>query len=234
MTSQLTIDFAVDKLRSFDNFFVEENEALVDALKRFVAKELCAPSDSLFYLHGSAGLGKSHLLEAVCQMGTELGLRCQYVPVASFINMQPEITFGMEAADILCIDDIGLVEKSQVWQEALFDLVNRVIEQGHKIIFSSQFSARESQLSLADLESRLEWGETWKIKELDDEQQIRLLQFRANCKGMSISNDVAQYIHHRLSRDIASIIECLDSLDAQSLAEQRKLTIPFIKTVMDW
>jgi DnaA family protein len=87
-------------------------------------------------------------------------------------------------------------------------------------------------LSLEDLRSRLQWGLTYQVHSLTDEDKQQALQMRARARGLELSDDVAQYIIQRLPRDTNELFWQLARLDHASLAEQRKLTIPFVKKVL--
>lgn len=234
LVTQLTIDFAVDNDATFANFYSIGNEALVSQLNAFVEQDTAQASESLFYMHSSSGTGKTHLLHALCQAASEQKLNCQYLPMKAFCSYDTEVTLGMEQADILCIDDIDAIKLFPDWQQAIFDLINRVLEQGNKIIFCAKQPAADVGFSLPDLLSRLQWGQIWRIMPLDEEGQLAMMMFRAKCKGMTLSYDVAKYLHLRLSRDSSSIMQCLERLDKSSLEAQRRLTIPFIKQLMRW
>ncbi|NTS76063.1 DnaA regulatory inactivator Hda [Catenovulum sp. SM1970] len=231
---QLTMDFALDKETSLANYYTFGNEDLLNQLKAFVKEPAEKPADALLFLHSPTGCGKSHLLQALCQYAYEIGISNQYLPLHVFSHYEVEATMGMEQFPLLLIDDIDALKHNPAWQEAIFDLINRVLEKQGKIIFAADNTVENLGLSLPDLISRLQWGQTWALTPLDDEYQIEMMIFRAKCKGMTLSDEVAQYIHTRLSRDPKSIIRCLEKLDKASLEEQRRLTIPFIKQLMRW
>ena len=60
------------------------------------------------------------------------------------------------------------------------------------------------------------------------------LKFKANIRGILVSDAVAEYIYTRCQRDAKSLFDLLNVLDRLSLVEQRKLTIPFVKQAMSW
>ena len=60
------------------------------------------------------------------------------------------------------------------------------------------------------------------------------LKFKANIRGILVSDAVAEYIYTRCQRDAKSLFDLLNVLDRLSLVEQRKLTIPFVKQAMAW
>ena len=84
---------------------------------------------------------------------------------------------------------------------------------------------------MPDLRSRLQWGPVFQLKPLSDEKKIIALQLRANQRGLVLPDNVAQYLLTHFPRDLFTLFERLDELDKASLAMQRRLTIPFIKSV---
>ena len=67
---------------------------------------------------------------------------------------------------------------------------------------------------------------------LDDDQKQAALQFRARARELELNDEVAAYIIQRLPRDMNELFWQLNRLDHASLAEQRKLTIPFVKKIL--
>ena len=118
------------------------------------------------------------------------------------------------------------------WQQAIFDLFNRVLEQNNYLLISGDESAQQLGISLPDLVSRLTWGLTEQVKPVDDEEKVIALQYRATQRGLFLSDEVVKFLLNRLSRDMGSLINSLDVLDKASIQEQRKITIPFIKEVL--
>jgi DnaA family protein len=70
------------------------------------------------------------------------------------------------------------------------------------------------------------------VHNLSDEDKQQALQMRARARGLELGDEVAQYIIQRLPRDTNELFWQLQRLDHASLAEQRKLTIPFVKKVL--
>ena len=87
-------------------------------------------------------------------------------------------------------------------------------------------------VTLPDLSSRLKSGVSLHLPNYDDAVQRRLLQHRANRRGMYLSNEVANFLLTRLPRDTATLMSALDNLDKASLQEQRRLTLPFVKATL--
>ncbi len=88
-------------------------------------------------------------------------------------------------------------------------------------------------LHLPDLKSRLAWGLVLQLQPLSDEDKLETLQMRAIQRGFRLPVSVAQFILKRCTRTMHDLDNILDRLDQASLAHQRKITIPFVKTILD-
>ena len=86
---------------------------------------------------------------------------------------------------------------------------------------------------LPDLRSRLGWGPVFHLRELDDEDKIKAMQKRADQSGLEMADNVANYLLTHYPRDLFDLFERLDHLDRASMAMQRRLTIPFVKSVLE-
>ena len=76
------------------------------------------------------------------------------------------------------------------------------------------------------------WGQVFKIKPPDDQLKIEILKRKAKERSFELSNNVAEFLIHRISRDLNSLIKILDDIDRSSLAAKRKVTIPFVKELI--
>ena len=88
-------------------------------------------------------------------------------------------------------------------------------------------------MGLADLASRLRSGVVMQVAGMTDFEKQAALQLRAAARGLELGDEVAQYILHRAPRDTNELFYYLNRLDDASLAEQRRLTIPFVKRVLN-
>lgn len=224
---QLPLAIQLNEHARFENFVDSGDAFLTAALSDFISSE----SETVFYIWGAPSTGKTHLLQAVCQQAGDQGLTSNYLPMSELIIHPPELLPGMESMALICVDDIQCVVGKPEWQEAFFNLFNRMRELGNKLVFAAVASPRELGLSLNDLVSRLEWGQVFHLSAANDEQKKKVLQQRAKQKGLELDEDVARYLLNNFSRNLAHLIEVLDTLDQESLIRKRRITIPFIKEV---
>ena len=210
---------------SFANYWSSVNAKLIELIK----EQLVTPNQPCLYLWGKAGVGKSHLLQAACGYAYQVQKTAVYIPLADHKNMDPDILQGLEQYSLICIDDLDAVCGKDSWELALFHLYNRVCEHGGIMIFGALKKPADSAITLQDLVSRLAWGIVWQVQELPDSDKLAALQLRARQRGFSLPDEVGAYLMQRWPRDMHSLFALLDKLDQASLAEQRKLTIPFVR-----
>ena len=126
-----------------------------------------------------------------------------------------------------------LLPQSLVWEEALFDLINRMRETGNSLLLAAATSPEAMQVQLPDLRSRLAWGPVFQLQSLSDAEKYEALRIRANQRGLELPGNVAEYLMRHYPRDLFGLFERLEMLDTAAMAMQRKLTIPFVKSVLE-
>lgn len=228
MSRQLALGLQLRTSARFENFVAGSNAELVDQLRR------CAEGrgEAFFACWGAPGSGKTHLLQASCHHAASDGRSATYVSLREHAALQPVLFEGWEAFDLVCIDDIEAVAGDARWENALFHLYNRVRERGGCLVISALGAPARLNIHLPDLRSRLAWGVGYQLKPLTDAQLLQALQLRARQRGCEIPDDTAGYLLKRLPRDTASLFDMLERLDEASLEAQRKLTVPFVKSVL--
>jgi len=231
---QLPLGVSLRDDATFDNFYLSEldpNRQVVALLQSFASGQ---NPESAVYIWGDAGSGVSHLLQSACQSAEASGRTFQYLPMAELMAMDPAVILdGLEQLDLVCIDDLHLLEGQSQWQTAMFHLYNRVRDSGRQLLLGARKSPRGMDIALADLQSRLQWALVFQLQPMNDKDKVAALRRRSRLRGFDLPEDVAQYILHRAPRDTRALFLCLEQLDRASLMAQRKITIPFVKQVLD-
>ncbi len=217
---------------TFANFYVAgANQLLADELQR----QAQGGGEQWLYIHGRAGSGRSHLLQACCHLADARGAYARYLPVAELLSYRPEeLLESAESLDLLCLDDIDRALGNPDWERALFNCYNRLLASGTAMLVAAEQPVLQLSCQLPDLRSRLSGFSVLQVHPLNDEERVQALQFRGRCLGIELPDEVADYIYVRCQRDLGHLFAVLDTLDRQSLAKKRKLTIPFVKTAMGW
>ncbi len=235
VASQLALSVQLPDDETFSSFQSIANYPAVEQVKAFLNVDSSLSTSNQvnsFYLFGLSGVGKSHLLHASCTYAEKQGLSSVCLSFSELKQLSVEVLDGLEHIDLICLDDVQLIAGDKVWQQAVFDLFNRVVEHNKRLIITGDQSALQLGINLADLVSRLSWGMTEQIKPLDDEEKLIALKFRAQQRGLLLSDDAAKYLLSHLSRKMSHLISALSELDEASIREQRKITIPFIKDIL--
>jgi DnaA family protein len=228
---QLSLSVSLSDYATFDNFFVPADGSNAQSLA-LLCQQL-EGGENFIYLWGGEGAGLSHLLQAACHQALDRGLSAAYLPLAEMRSLDPrQVLAELETLDFLALDDLQCVAGERVWEESLFHLYNGLRDGGKRLLVAARTSPRELTLGLEDLRSRLMWGLTLQLYPLSDTDKRLALQSRARARGLELNDEVASYLMQRLPRSTHELFEQLQRLDEASLAEQRRLTIPFVKRVL--
>ena len=238
---QLTLPVTLPTDETFDSFVDTGNQEVVALLKGIPSAMPAwqdAPSlASLSALHlplvtllGGQGLGKSHLLYALCHQLAQQNVNHLYLNLNHHAQWSFDIFDGLENLSVICLDNIHAIAGQPRWEEALFDLFNRVIENPHALIVgSSQHGPSHPAFQLPDLSSRLAWGVIYHLIALNDESRKEVVRLRANQRGLRLSEQALQFLLHHSDRDLRSLLNLLARLDTRSLQVQKKLSVAMVK-----
>ncbi len=192
------------------------------------AQALASGADSLLYLHGIEASGKSHLLQAMCADCTGAA----YLPLRTLRALAPETLDGLAGLPLVAIDDPDAIAGEMPWEQHLFSLYNECMAAGTRIAVAARMPAIDLPLALPDLRSRLAAMPHFALRPLDEAQQRSALLARAAARGIQLPEDAVHYLQRRFARDMASLSDILERLDAASLEAKRPLTLPFIRSVL--
>ena len=227
---QLLLGVSLDDDGTFENFLVSPaNQQLVDYLR---AAADGRSGEQFIYLWGAPSSGRTHLLQALCHRFTSARHRSIYLPLKELTDFAPAILQGANTLSLVCLDDLGCLAGNEAWEAALFNAFNEMQAGTTQLVISSHCAPQDLQIKLPDLASRLQSGLTFQLRELNDGDKRIALQLRAGNRGMELHDAVADYIVARAERSLASLMQILDRLDESSIKEQRKLTIPFVKSTL--
>lgn len=230
---QLPLDVLLRDDATFANFYAGDNDTLINFLD-MDQKRSGIDIEQFIFIYGQNGVGCTHLLQAACnQVDRRIG-RSIYLSMSELVNYSPQLLDGIERLHLVCIDDIGKIAGLPDWEEAVFDLFNRLHDSHTRLLIAADGLPKVLGIKLPDLISRLSWGLTFQVRSLNDDNKVAALKLRAHMRGLDLSEEVARYILYRSSRDMGSLFQILNKLDEASLSAKRKLTIPFVKEVMIW
>lgn len=226
---QLPLGLVLQDSARFGSYFPGLNQEAVQHLQLAATGK----GEKLVYVAGTRGMGKTHLLQAACHSASQCNRTSTYLPLLELLQLAPTVLEDLEQLDLICLDDVAVIAGHAAWERGLFDLFNRVRTAGGTLLVAGEQRPDQSGFDLPDLVSRLGWGVTYTLKPLADDDVIAALVCRARGRGLELPEDTGLFMLRRFPRDLPTLFALFDTLDTASLIEQRRLTIPFVKSVFD-
>jgi DnaA family protein len=225
MMKQLTLDIAPAPQPAFGNFVAGNNVQVIAALRAALSGP---PSERELCLWGEEGSGKTHLLKAGAAFAGES--RAAYIACAN-AGFAPADFAGLDAGAQLAVDDVDQLDDAG--QIALFNLINRRKAAGAHgaLIVSCKKPPARTGLR-ADLASRLAQSLVLEVVALSDADKAAALAQHAQSRGIKLADDVTRYLLTRVKRDLPTLIAVLDALDRYSLEQQRPVTVPLLRDIL--
>lgn len=184
-------------------------------------------------LHGPAGSGKSHLLQAAARAAHRAGRSAAYLPLAAYADSSPDVLDGLAPLALVALDECDSVCARPAWAAALARLLDEQRSRGADLLLASRLAPPAlAGLTRADLRTRLSACAVFGLRPPTDATLRDALQRRARARGLALDDGVAEFLVRRLPRDAAALMAVLDRLDHASLSAQRRLTIPFVQQTL--
>ena len=231
-------------LYTFENFIEGSSNTFAYAACLAVADPPAKNYNPLF-IYGPSGLGKTHLLYAIMNRILERhpGYNIVYVKGEEFTNqLINSISKKTTAAfrekyrktDVLLIDDIQFIAGKASTQEEFFHTFNALYEDGKQIILTSDRPPRDINPLEDRLKTRFEWGVIADIAPPDFELRIAIMQKKAESLGITVPNDVLNYLADMLKSNIRQIEGAIKKLGANSLLYGLPITMDLaVKSISD-
>ena len=221
-STQIPLQMRREDLASWENWLSRPETSALEQL--LAAKPF--PEHGA-YLWGPSGMGKSHLLQACCEVH---GHHARYVPLREFGGFPPDrVLAGAETARVIALDDVDTIAESRVWQEGLFGFFNLCEESGARLLVTASAAPQQLADMLPDLRSRLSSLPVFQMPHFSEEQIADLLRLRGEAIGLQLSEDVMRYCSVRLTRNPQLVVSFVNALDQLSLAQRRAVTVPFVR-----
>ncbi len=224
---QLPLGLRLADRAVFDTFWPAGNEQLLVHLKAVAS----GAATGVTWLAGAHASGKSHLLQAVCALAPA-SRRCGYFPLAQLAALGPAALEGLPRLDLVCLDDVQRAAGDADWQRALFGLHRELEDSGGALLAAATEAPALLPWGLADLGSRFAAAAIFALRPLEEAAQREALMLRAKVRGFDLPEDVARWLQQRYPRDMGTLYRLLDTLDSAALVAQRRLTLPFIRSVL--
>lgn len=190
------------------------------------------PGVDWIYLEGPAGSGKTHLGLGVCAEADGAGRRAAYLPLRAARGRLREALEAQEA-DVVALDGLEAIAGDRDDEVALFDFHNRMRAAGASVLYLATAAPQALPLVLPDLRSRLGQCTRIALHPLDDEGRRAVLRDRARRRGLVLEEAAIDWLLTRTGRDMGHLLGLLERIDRASLAAQRRVTVPFLRGLLD-
>lgn len=222
---QLPLGVSIQDRATFASFYPGPNPMAVERLR-----SIAYGDRGVIWLWGAKGSGRSHLLQAACAAAG--ARRAAYLPLRELGEAATGFLSDVRLLDLLCIDDIGCRIGHRDFELTLFSAYRSLEERGGGLIVAADQAPVGLNWVLADIRSRFGAAEIFQLKALDDEGEREALRLRAASRGLDLPEETARYLLRRFPRDMSTLGRLLDEIDLASLSAQRRLTVPFVKSIL--
>ena len=221
---QLALQIQTNERASLNNFFVSKNN---NKTIKILQNILLSPNKGAqIFIEDLGSNGKSYLLQAICNDFSDSKNSSIYIPMQEAINLEPSLLEGVSQLNLICIDDVDLINKHSEWQIALFNLINECYEKDCFLILSGSINRLDV---IPDLVSRIKKMEILRLKAINDDELLAATQAISKNLNIEISNKNINYLINNSKRDIKTIFRTLSQLEIESLERKKSIGLNLIK-----
>jgi len=226
----------------FDNFVVGPCNRFAYAAAVGVS-ESPGKSYNPFFLHGSVGLGKTHLLQSLCYSLLERtpGVRILYLSCETFINHfisalengdLHKFRTKYRNVDLLVVDDIHLLANKERTQEEFFHTFNTLYNAGKQIVLSSDSPPKEIPTLQERLVSRFKWGLVTEIETPCYETRMAILKRKSKERGHELPDQVAQLLAEHIDSNIRELEGAVNRLISYAGLNRQEITTDLVRRLL--
>ena len=224
---------------TFDSFVVGPDNRLAHAAAVAVAKKP-GKAYNPFFIYGGVGLGKTHLLQAICQeaMRNHPSMKIYYTSCNGFMNQfldavqagqMSTFRHRFRTYDLLVIDDIHDLSKRGPSQEEFFHTFNILYQGGRQIVLSSDAPPNEIPELEERLISRFNCGLVANIDRPCYETRVAIIRSKAGLKGIELPDDVVSYVAAKIDTNIREIEGTIIKIQGLSVINNVKIDLSLAK-----
>lgn len=209
-------DIRLNPQYTFDNFVVGPSNRLGHAAALAVTESPATVYNPLF-LHGGVGLGKTHLLQAICHavLAKNPTAEVCYLSCEAFVNQYittlqrggdlDQFRSRYRRVDMLLVDDVHFLASKKAMQEEFFHTFNTLYNSQKQIILSSDSPPQEIPDLEARLVSRFKWGLVAEIEPPHYETKCAIIRRKAKLRGKELPDPVVDYLANTLDSNIREL-----------------------------
>ena len=237
---------AIEGRYSFDSFVVGKSNELAYNAARALADGGAVGFNPLF-LHGSTGLGKTHLMHAI---GGEFaarhpGAKVAYLSAEKFMveflaAMRAKDTFAfkqrLRTVDLLMIDDVQFIAGKESTQEEFFHTMNDIIDAGRRLVITADRSPQNLEGIQDRILSRMAWGLVADINPADYELRLNILHAKvagmAGCRTVPVPDEVVEFLARKITANVRELEGALNRVVAYAELTGRPVSLDFTRETL--
>jgi chromosomal replication initiator protein len=227
---------------SFNTFVIGEENRLAHGGALAVAQKP-GRAYNPFFIHGGVGLGKTHLLQAICQeaMRINQAMRIYYTSCNDFVNRWHEAVRDGEMSDfrnrfrhldMLVVDDIHDLAQHERLQEEFFHTFNSLHQAGKQVVLSSDAAPCEIPALQERLTSRFNCGLVAPIKKPCFETRVGIVLKKAGLRNLAIPDDVASYVAAKIDSNIRELEGAITRIQSVAMMRGRDIDLDLAKAAI--
>ncbi len=227
---------------SFENFVVGPGNRLAHAAAMAVAEHPGRAYNPIF-IHGGVGLGKTHLLQAMCQsiLNRQPTTKICYTSCSNFMDWfidavkagrMNEFRSRFRTTDILVIDDIHFLAKREQTQEEFFHTFNTLYQSGRQIILSSDAPPNDIPDLEERLVSRFNCGLVARVDKPCFETRVSILQSKAELQRLDLPAEVPAYVAAKIDSNVRELEGALTRVRGYAMASGQPITLQLAKSAL--
>ena len=228
---------------TFESFVVGPSNRLAHASCVAVSQSPGNTYNPLF-IYGSSGLGKTHLLHAVCFEARRRfdNAVIQFLSCEDFVNrfiraIEEGNLAGFQSqfrtVDTLVIDDVQFLREREHSQEEFFHTFNALYNNGKQIILSADSPPGKIPSLEERLISRFNWGLVTRIDPPSYETRVAIVQKKAHIRGLDISDEIAGYIARKVHANIRELEGALTTIYAVATTTGQTIDLELAQTALE-
>lgn len=227
---------------TFENYCESDSNKIARSIGEAIANNPSLKTFNPLFVFGPSGVGKTHLIQAIGIRIKERNPKARVLYVTARL-FQSQYTAAAaknindffhfyQSIDTLIIDDIQDLQNLPGTQNTFFHIFNHLHQHDRQIIMSSDCAPAEMEGFEARLLSRFKWGMQVELERPDIELRRNVLKQKAEQDGLSLPNDVAEYIATNVTQSVREIEGIVASLLAHAMVLKRDISLDLAQRVI--
>lgn len=241
---RVEIDPQLNSAMTFENYCLGESNKLPYTIAHYIAENPNKSDFNPFFLYGSVGVGKTHLIQAIGIRIKEKNPRARilFLPMRQFQNMYVNavlnqkvpvfINWFQQEVDVLLLDDLQEISGKEKTAETLFPIFNHMHHNGKQLVFTCDRPPIELDGIEDRLIDRFKWGVTEELPKPDYMLRRNILKFKAQKNGLALSDEIIDCIASGATGSVRELEGIVMGILTRSITLNCPVTLELTKEVM--